>query len=373
MRSTMRKCTPALAAMGAIAAIGLSACGGSDNKSATTASAGAKTAKEINLLTWEGYASPTIVKGFEQATGIKVNVSLVGSDDELFAKLKAGGGKQVDIVAVNRTYLPQLSQTGQIVAIDESRIQGLDKVDPTFRSAGNVIGSTRYGLPYVFGAFPITYNPKKIKNPAASYSTILSDKSPYCGHIGWIDSPPDMIQFAAFYLHMPNPYKLTDAEYAKIVSTLKAAKKCVKVVTSGYGDAANAFVAGDVWIAPSQGPLLNKNALDAGLTLQDLTPTEGVTYFLDNHAITKTGADKADAVYKWLNYSLQFDTQKTVTQESFWGGVAQGLSKAVPANVSNLLHLDDTSFYKSLITQKAPEAPDTLKKRFSAWNQVKAG
>jgi putative spermidine/putrescine transport system substrate-binding protein/spermidine/putrescine transport system substrate-binding protein len=369
----MRKCTPALAAMAAIAAMGLSACGGSDNKSATTASAGTKTAKEINLLTWEGYASPTIVKGFEQATGIKVNVSLVGSDDELFAKLKAGGGKQVDIVAVNRTYLPQLSQTGQIVAIDESRIQGLDKVDPTFRSAGNVIGSTRYGLPYVFGAFPITYNPKKIKNPTASYSTILSDKSPYCGHIGWIDSPPDMIQFAAFYLHMPNPYKLTDAEYAKIVSTLKAAKKCVKVVTSGYGDAANAFVAGDVWIAPSQGPLLNKNALDAGLTLQDLTPTEGVTYFLDNHAITKTGADKADAVYKWLNYSLQFDTQKTVTQESFWGGVAQGLSKAVPANVSNLLHLDDTSFYKSLITQKAPEAPDTLKKRFSAWNQVKAG
>jgi putative spermidine/putrescine transport system substrate-binding protein/spermidine/putrescine transport system substrate-binding protein len=370
MRSTTTKCTLAIAA---IAAIGLSACGGSDKKSATTASAGSTTAKEINLLTWEGYASPTIVKGFEQATGIKVNVSLVGSDDELFAKLKAGGGKQVDIVAVNRTYLPQLSQTKQIVPIDEARIQGLDKVDPTFRSAGNVIGSTRFGLPYVFGAFPITYNPKKIKNPAASYSTILSDKSPYCGHIGWIDSPPDMIQFAAFYLHMPNPYKLTDAEYAKIVSTLKAAKKCVKVVTSGYGDAANAFVAGDVWIAPSQGPLLNKNALDAGLTLQDLTPAEGVTYFLDNHAITTTGAGKADAVYKWLNYSLQFDTQKTVTEESFWGGVAQGLSKAVPANVSTLLHLDDTSFYKSLITQKAPEAPDTLKKRFSAWNQVKAG
>ena len=370
MRSTTRTFTLATAA---VAALALGACGSSDKKSSTTAAAGGGTAKEINLLTWEGYASKKIVSGFQQATGIKVNVSLVGSDDELFAKLKAGGGKQVDIVAVNRTYLPQLSQTKQIVAIDESRIQGLDKVDETFRSAGNVIGSTRFGLPYVFGAFPITYNPKKIKNPAASYSTILSDKSPYCGHIGWIDSPPDMIQFAAFYLHMPNPYKLTDAEYTKIVDTLKAAKKCVKVVTSGYGDAANAFVAGDVWIAPSQGPLLNKNALDAGLTLKDLTPSEGVTYFLDNHAITQAGAAKADAVYKWLNYSLQFDTQKTVTEESFWGGVAQGLSKAVPANVSTLLHLDDTAFYKSLITQKAPEAPDTLKKRFAAWNQVKAG
>ncbi|MCZ4491658.1 MAG: hypothetical protein JWP53_589 [Conexibacter sp.] len=372
MTSTPKRLTLAITV---VAALGLSACGGSSSKkdsgSATAAAKGG--AKDINLLTWEGYASPKIVKGFEQATGIKVHVSLVGSDDELFAKLKAGGGKQVDVVAVNRTYLPQLSQSKVIVPIDESRIQGLDQVDPTFRAAGNVIGSTRYGLPYVFGAFPITYNPKKIKDPVASYSTILSDKSPYCGHIGWIDSPPDMIQFAAFYLHMPNPYKLTDAEYAKIVATLKAAKKCVKVVTSGYGDAANAFVAGDVWIAPSQGPLLNKNALDAGLTLQDLTPSEGVTYFLDNHAITKAGADKADAVYQWLNYSLKFETQKTVTEESFWGGVDQGLSKAVPANVSKLLHLDDSAFYKSLITQKAPEAPDTLKKRFSAWSQVKAG
>jgi spermidine/putrescine-binding protein len=353
-----------------VAALALAACG--DSGSDTTSSSSGQ-AKEINLLTWEGYASPKIVKAFEQQTGIKVKVTLIGSDDELFAKLKAGGGKNVDVVAVNRTYLKQLGDAKQIVPIDEARVQGLDKVDETFRSAGNVIDGTRWGTPYVFGAFPVTYNPKKVKDPAASYSTILSDKSPYCGHIGWIDSPPDMIQFAAFYLHMPNPYKLTDAEYSKIVSTLKAAKKCVKVITSGYGDAANAFVAGDVWIAPSQGPLLNKNALDAGLQLQDLTPSEGVTYFLDNHAITAAGAKKADAVYKWLNYSLAFDTQKTVTEESFWGGVVTGLSKSVPPDVSKLLHLDDTSFYKSLITQQAPEAPDTLKKRFDAWNQVKAG
>lgn len=371
MKGTMRN---ALLGGAAIAALALSACGGSSSTSASSSGGGSGSgAKEINLLTWEGYASPKIVKRFEAQTGIKVNVTLVGSDDELFAKLKAGGGKQVDVVAVNRTYLPQLSQSGVIVPIDESKIQGLDNVDPTFRSAGNVIGSTRWGLPYVFGAFPITYNPQKITNPVASYSTILSDKSPYCGHIGWIDSPPDMIQFAAFYLHMPNPYQLTDAQYAKIIATLKAAKKCVKVVTSGYGDAANAFVSGDVWIAPSQGPLLNKNALDAGLKLQDLSPSEGVTYFLDNHAITKAGAAKSDAVYKWLNYSLKFDTQKSVTEDSFWGGVVQGLSKAVPAKVSQLLHLDDTAFYKSLITQHAPQAPDTLKKRFDAWNQVKAG
>lgn len=368
MQSITTRITMALAA---VAALGLSACGGGGSSTAT--SGGGGKAKELNLLTWEGYASPKIVKAFERKTGINVNVTLIGSDDELFAKLKAGGGKQVDIVAVNRTYLPQLSQTKQIVPIDESRIKGLAGVDPTFRSAGNVINGTRYGLPYVFGAFPITYNPKKITNPAASYSTILSDKSPYCGHIGWIDSPPDMIQFAAFYLRMPDPYRLTDAEYAKIVSTLKAAKKCVKVVTSGYGDAANAFTAGDVWIAPSQGPLLNKNALDAGLKLKDLTPSEGVTYFLDNHAITKAGAQKSDAVYAWLNYTLEFATQKTVTEESFWGGVDSGLSKAVPANVSKLLHLDDTTFYKSLITQEAPKAPDSLKKRFAAWDEVKAG
>jgi putative spermidine/putrescine transport system substrate-binding protein/spermidine/putrescine transport system substrate-binding protein len=370
MRGIGKKLTLPLVLVGALA---LAACGGNGSSDKGGGGGGGSGAKEINLLTWEGYASPKIVKAFEKQTGIKVKVTLIGSDDELFAKLKAAGGKNVDVVAVNRTYLKQLGDAKQIVPIDESKLKGIDKVDSTFRAAGNVIDGTRWGTPYVFGAFPVTYNPDKVKSPAASYSTILSDKSPYCGHIGWIDSPPDMIQFAAFYLHMPNPYKLTDAEYTKIVDTLKAAKKCVKVITSGYGEAANAFTAGDIWIAPSQGPLLNKNALDAGLKLEDLTPSEGVTYFLDNHAITTAGSKKADAVYQWLNYTLQFDTQKTVTEESFWGGVVQGLSKSVPANVSKLLHLDDTSFYKSLITQQSPQAPDSIKKRFDAWNKVKAG
>lgn len=353
-----------LAALLAVVAIVASACG-----------SGAKYGgvKELNILTWEGYESAEVVARFEKETGIKINATNVGADDELFAKLNAGGGTQYDIVAINKVYLSDLVAKGTLLPIDESKVPNLANVADVFKDSTKTADGKRGSVPYVFGAFPVTYNPKDIQNPEASYSTILSPDSPYCGKIGWIDSGSDMIQFAAFYLGMPNPYELTDADYQKITDLLiETKKKCVKVITPGYGEAANAFVAGEISIAPSQGPLLNKNALDQGVELADLGPKEGVTYFVDGHAITKGGEKKLDAVYAFLNYTLDKDTQKTVTTQSFWGGVIKGLASEVDPSVAKLLHIDDEAFFKTLINQEAPHGVDSIEKRFAAWDRVKA-
>ena len=47
---------------------------------------------ELNLLTWEGYADPSVVEPFEKETGCKVNATYVGSNDDFAPKLAAGGG-----------------------------------------------------------------------------------------------------------------------------------------------------------------------------------------------------------------------------------------------------------------------------------------
>src|SRR5215475_12681856 len=49
-------------------------------------------AGELRLLTWEGYAEDAWVKDFEQANGVGVTKTYVGSNDEYMAKLAAGGG-----------------------------------------------------------------------------------------------------------------------------------------------------------------------------------------------------------------------------------------------------------------------------------------
>ncbi len=58
-------------------------------------------AKELRVLAWEGYADDDWVKEFEKQSGADVKVVFIGSDDEIWAKIKGSEGKDFDVFAVN--------------------------------------------------------------------------------------------------------------------------------------------------------------------------------------------------------------------------------------------------------------------------------
>ncbi len=46
--------------------------------------------KKLNFYNWDTYIGETTLDDFKKASGIEVNMSLFASNDELFAKLRAG-------------------------------------------------------------------------------------------------------------------------------------------------------------------------------------------------------------------------------------------------------------------------------------------
>ena len=46
---------------------------------------------ELNFMVWEGYTDTLFAKPFEDACGVKVNATYMGSSDDLVAKLRAAG------------------------------------------------------------------------------------------------------------------------------------------------------------------------------------------------------------------------------------------------------------------------------------------
>src|SRR5690349_20506321 len=54
-------------------------------------------AESLRVLAWEGYADPDWVKEFTAETGIDVNVVFIGTDDEIWAKIKGSEGKDCDV------------------------------------------------------------------------------------------------------------------------------------------------------------------------------------------------------------------------------------------------------------------------------------
>src|SRR5204863_2252627 len=54
---------------------------------------------ELNFMVWEGYTDTLFARPFEEACGVKVNATYMGSSDDLVAKLRAGGAETIDLIS----------------------------------------------------------------------------------------------------------------------------------------------------------------------------------------------------------------------------------------------------------------------------------
>lgn len=110
------------------AAIGLTALGGA----LAACGSGASGKGEVVVLSWESYVAKEILTGFEKATGIKVKGVAAESDQDMFAKIKAGGGSQYDIVFGNCGWAPTYHQNDLTEVLDLSEIPASKDLFPVF-------------------------------------------------------------------------------------------------------------------------------------------------------------------------------------------------------------------------------------------------
>src|SRR5262245_22054613 len=74
------------------------------------------------VMAWENYVHAQIQKRFKEATGNTVRDGPADSDQNIFTKLKAGGGDQYDIVFANAGFCPFYHDAGLIEPLDLTQI-----------------------------------------------------------------------------------------------------------------------------------------------------------------------------------------------------------------------------------------------------------
>ena len=130
-------------------------------------------AKELRVLAWDGYADDDWVKEFEKETGADVKVVIIGSDDEIWAKIKGSEGKDFDVMAVNTGQLQRYIDAKLVQPIDLSKIpnQKANQL-PIFNDLTKVKGVMRdgqvYSIPFCFDSIGIIYNTDEVKTPPTS-------------------------------------------------------------------------------------------------------------------------------------------------------------------------------------------------------------
>ena len=159
-----------LGASGAsMAAAALAACAPTPAGSGTTGSAapgaGASAAAAggtMTLATWPNYHSPDVIKAFEDSSGVKVNVTVYGSTEEMEAKLRAGNSG-IDVVLPSNYAVEGWVADSLIQAIDYAKLPNFKREDWNARFMDQAFdkGNT-HTIPKNWGTTGIAYRSTRV-------------------------------------------------------------------------------------------------------------------------------------------------------------------------------------------------------------------
>jgi putative spermidine/putrescine transport system substrate-binding protein len=319
--------------------------------------ASAARAETLRVLAWEGYADQDWVKEFTAETGIDVNVVFIGSDDEIWAKIKGSEGKDFDVMAVNTAQLQRYIDAGLVTPWDLAAIPNQKEVLPRFRDLEKIRGEMRdgkvYGIPFAFDSIGLIYDTDKVK-PAPTSMSVLWDPK-YQGKVLAYDNGEHNFSFTALTMGIADPFHLTPEQIAAVKAKLVDLKKNVLSFYTTADEAQQIYQNNDVaLIWANYGQQQVKSLEKIGAHVAYINPSEGALSWLDNWAMTSGVKDKS-AAEKWVNFLLQKKISGALTERTGFGNtvVPSGSAK----ETDKLVWLD------------AVEDPT---KRSDLWNEVKA-
>ena len=256
------------------------------------------TSKELNLFVWTEYIPTEWKECFELVYGVKINHDEYSSNEEMYAKLSAGG-TSFDLILPTDYIVSLMVSQDMLQKWDKSKLAIMDNIDSGYKDLpfdpGNV-----YTIPYMAGTDAIVYNADRVPNPPTSWEDLWNPD--YAGRLVLLDDPRVVIGFTlltlGYDLNTKDPQQLEEAK-TKLLELIPN----VKLFDSDSPK--TALIAGDVDL----GNVWNGEAFTAQQedpAFQYVFPSEGTILWQDNWAIP-TGAPHLDAAYAWVNYVEQGD------------------------------------------------------------------
>lgn len=133
-----------------------------------TLHAAAAAAGTLHVFTWADYISPDIVKRFEKEHACKVSIDTFDSNENMYAKLKAGASGY-DLVFPSSYIISVMQAQGMIQKLDAARLPNLKNISPEVLDKIHDKTMT-YSVPYTQGYAVIGYRKSKVKNVEPSWS-----------------------------------------------------------------------------------------------------------------------------------------------------------------------------------------------------------
>jgi spermidine/putrescine transport system substrate-binding protein len=104
---------------------------------------------DLLLANWVDYSDPANYKGYTKEVGPKIKVSGFGSNEEILAKLRAGGSKY-DVIAPSNNAVKTMADLGLIMPLTHELIPNMKNIPPAFTKTNYDTGN-KYSVPKDYG------------------------------------------------------------------------------------------------------------------------------------------------------------------------------------------------------------------------------
>lgn len=312
----------------------------------------------LRVLAWPGYADPDLVHTFEQRHKVKVEVTLIGSDDAMWERLSTRQGGDFDVFAVNTAELQRYIDSGISIPLAPADIPNTAKQLPRFRDLSAIPGITRkgvvYAIPYTYSEMGLIYDRKAFQAPPDSFASMWDKR--FKGRVLAYQGSEHNFSLAAMVLGLKNPFHIAETDFGRASRHLVELRRNVLSFYSQPEEATELFMQNRIALlfanyGSQQLRMLQKAGADIGYVI----PKEGALAWLDCWSVTR-GVKNRKLAEAWINYTLEAPVSRALTER-------QGLPNTLEDTPA--VHKADKIIWLQQVEDVA--------KRASLWDKIISG
>ena len=323
-------------------------------------------AADLNALVWCDHSDPNLLKPFEDANGIKVNVKEFEGTGAGFAIVEQSQPGDWDVMVIDSIDVPRGVEKGLFDPLPEDKLPFADLFPEVVMDGKTKVDGKRYGITEKFGYNTIGYNKAKVDvNDMQSLAALTDPK--YKGRIAIYDYYLPVIGMAAMAIGKKTS-ELTEADLPALKDVLLKMKANAKAVTDvaasqtalATGEA-DVLVGGGEWVTAG----ISKDNPDLDFSI----PKEGAVLWSQSLAMFKDSKNK-DMALKFIQYILSPEGQARLATSSCYWGMPSNSKAALSDDQKKILRFaEQPDFLKRAQPYPAPdEALD--KKMQDLWTEM---
>jgi spermidine/putrescine transport system substrate-binding protein len=254
---------------------------------------------QLFIYNWTYYTPDSVIEKFEKEYKVKVIYDEFASNEDMFAKLKAGGSGY-DIVFPSGDYVSIMIQQDMLEKIDKSKLSNLANIDPEVLRKATYDPNMDYSVPYYYGAAGVLVNTAKVPDFEQSWS--IFGREDLRNRMTMLDDMREVMGDALAYLgYSVNTKDPAHIAVARDLINNSWKPNLTKFDAEAFG---KGYANGDFWVVQGYAEVVFEEIADNAQLMKDtfyFVPKEGGPAYLDSMCILK-GSKHLDLAYKFIDF-----------------------------------------------------------------------